>query len=46
MEKTMKAVESVLWVKTDVGEVARYQNDHYQQVSREVEKVPGNPWFI
>jgi oligosaccharide amylase len=46
VEKTMKAVESALWVKTDVGGVARYQNDYYQQVSRDVEKVPGNPWFI
>lgn len=46
VEKTMKAVESTLWVKTDVGGVARYQNDYYQQVSKDVEKVPGNPWFI
>ncbi len=46
VEKTMKAVESTLWVKTDVGGVARYQNDYYQQVSRDIERIPGNPWFI
>lgn len=43
---TMEAVESNLWVKTPVGGVARYQNDHYHQVSRDIEKVPGNPWPI
>ena len=43
---TMKAVESALWVKTEVGGVARYQNDYYHQVSRDIEKVPGNPWFV
>ena len=46
VEKTMRAVETGLWVKTDVGGVARYQNDYYQQVSRDVKRVPGNPWFI
>jgi GH15 family glucan-1,4-alpha-glucosidase len=46
IEKTMKAVESILWVKTDVGGIARYQNDYYHQVSRDIEKVPGNPWPI
>ncbi len=46
VEKTMKAVESALWVKTEVGGIARYQNDYYQKVSRDIEKVPGNPWII
>jgi oligosaccharide amylase len=46
VEKTMKTVESVLWVKTDVGGIARYQNDYYHQVSKDIEKVPGNPWPI
>ncbi len=46
VEKTMKTVEAALWVKTDVGGIARYQNDYYHQVSRDVEKVPGNPWHI
>jgi len=33
-------------VKTDVGGVARYENDSYHQVSRDIKNVPGNPWFI
>ena len=43
---TMQAVRDRLWVKTDVGGVARYENDYYHQVSQDVESVPGNPWFI
>jgi GH15 family glucan-1,4-alpha-glucosidase len=43
---TMEAVRERLWVKTDVGGVARYENDYYHQVSQDVENVPGNPWFI
>jgi GH15 family glucan-1,4-alpha-glucosidase len=43
---TMQAVKDRLWVKTDVGGVARYENDHYHQVSQDVVNVPGNPWFI
>lgn len=44
--QTMKAVESSLWVKTDVGGVARYQNDSYQRIEEDFSKVPGNPWPI
>ncbi len=43
---TMQAIEDRLTVKTDVGGVARYENDYYHQVSQDIEKVPGNPWFI
>jgi GH15 family glucan-1,4-alpha-glucosidase len=43
---TMQAVRERLWVKTDVGGVARYENDYYHQVSQDIENVPGNPWFI
>jgi GH15 family glucan-1,4-alpha-glucosidase len=43
---TMKAIRDRLWVKTDVGGVARYENDYYHQVSQDIENVPGNPWFI
>jgi GH15 family glucan-1,4-alpha-glucosidase len=43
---TMEAAWERLSVKTDVGGVARYEDDHYHQVSRDVENVPGNPWFI
>ena len=43
---TMNAVRDRLWIKTDVGGAARYENDTYQQVSNDIESVPGNPWFI
>ena len=46
VDKTMKSLESTLWVKTDVGGIARYQNDYYHQVSRDIQNVPGNPWII
>ena len=40
---TMRAVEESLSVKTEIGGVARFDNDDYVQVSK---KVTGNPWFI
>jgi glucoamylase len=43
---TMQAIREHLWVKTSVGGVARYIDDHYHQVSQEISRVPGNPWFI
>jgi GH15 family glucan-1,4-alpha-glucosidase len=43
VENTMKAVIDHLWVKTEVGGFARYENDEYHRVS---EEVPGNPWFL
>jgi glucoamylase len=43
---TMQAVRDRLWIKTEVGGVARYENDYYHQVSQDIENVPGNPWFI
>ncbi|HUQ32068.1 MAG TPA: glycoside hydrolase family 15 protein [Pyrinomonadaceae bacterium] len=43
---TMRAVEERLWAKTDVGGLARYEADGYMRVTNDVEKVPGNPWFI
>ncbi len=44
--QTMQAVQERLWVKTDVGGVARYEYDTYHQVSQDTAHVPGNPWFI
>ncbi|MBY0359406.1 MAG: glycoside hydrolase family 15 protein [Candidatus Obscuribacterales bacterium] len=46
VQATMEAIRRRLWVKTDVGGVARYENDYYHQVSQDIENVPGNPWFI
>jgi glucoamylase len=43
---TMEAVRGRLWVKTEVGGLARFENDHYFQVSQDIAGVPGNPWFI
>jgi GH15 family glucan-1,4-alpha-glucosidase len=43
---TMDALERRLWCQTPVGGMARYENDYYHQVSHEVDRVPGNPWFI
>ncbi len=43
---TMQAIRDQLWVKTDVGGIARYTNDHYHQVSQDINNVPSNPWFI
>ena len=43
---TMKALEDRLWCKTPVGGMARYEDDYYHQVSEDVGRIPGNPWFI
>ena len=43
---TMRAIEQRLWVKTDVGGLARYEDDYYHKVSDDTDRVPGNPWFI
>ncbi len=42
----MKAIRERLWVKTEVGGISRYTNDYYHQMTKDIEKVPGNPWFI
>ena len=34
-------------MQTDIGGMARYENDYYHQVeNRDTTRVPGNPWFI
>ena len=43
---TMNAIRERLWVKTDVGGIARYEGDSYHRVSTDTSQVPGNPWFI
>jgi GH15 family glucan-1,4-alpha-glucosidase len=42
----MQRIQKYLWVRTEIGGIARYTNDRYHQVSQDVENVPGNPWFI
>jgi GH15 family glucan-1,4-alpha-glucosidase len=46
VESTMQAIRDRLWIKTEVGGMARYENDSYQQQSQNIDNVPGNPWFI
>ena len=46
VKATMEAIKEKLWIKTDVGGLARYENDYYHQVSHDLANVPGNPWFI
>src|SRR5262249_956859 len=44
---TMDKIKARLWVNTDVGGLARYERDTYQQVEHaNFARVPGNPWFI
>jgi len=43
---TMRQVISRLWVKTEVGGIARYEADYYFRRSEDFGPVPGNPWFI
>jgi len=42
----MVALEERLWVRSAIGGVARYENDHYFQQSADIASVPGNPWFV
>ncbi len=44
--ETMAQVRDRLWCRTEVGGVARYENDYYHQISQDLANVPGNPWFI
>ncbi len=46
VERTMQAIRERLWVKTEVGGIARYEDDYYHRVSDDIRTVPGNPWFI
>ncbi|MEM8494599.1 MAG: glycoside hydrolase family 15 protein, partial [Planctomycetota bacterium] len=46
VQRTMEQVRDRLTVKTKVGGVARYLDDYYHQVSDDLERIPGNPWFI
>ncbi len=43
---TMNAVMEQLWVKTEVGGIARYVDDYYFKKSDDIQNVPGNPWVI
>lgn len=46
VEGTMKAIRERLWVQSEIGGVARYENDQYQRNDAVADGVPGNPWII
>ncbi|MFP5245691.1 MAG: glycoside hydrolase family 15 protein [Thermoanaerobaculia bacterium] len=46
IEGTMRAIRERLWVQTEHGGVARYENDGYHRISEETARVPGNPWIL
>ncbi len=46
VQNTIRAIEKTLWIKTDVGGVARFERDDYMQVCEDFEQIAGNPWFI
>ena len=43
VQSTLKHLHAKLWCRTEVGGLARYENDPY---FRENTQVPGNPWFV
>ena len=43
VQATMEALYQKLWIHSKVGGMARYEEDDYYRVSRE---LTGNPWFI
>lgn len=43
VENTMKAIEKHLWVRGEIGGVARFEHDGYMRVSND---FTGNAWFI
>jgi GH15 family glucan-1,4-alpha-glucosidase len=43
---TMEQIVERLTVKTEIGGIARYEDDYYFQVSKEIADVPGNPWIL
>jgi glucoamylase len=45
VDATMRAIREKLWVSTETGGVARYENDRYHRATDET-SVPGNPWLI
>jgi oligosaccharide amylase len=46
VERTMAAVRERLWVETESGGLARYENDTYQRQPGAADGLPGNPWVI
>jgi glucoamylase len=43
---TTQQIIDRLTVKTPIGGMARYENDYYHQVSKDLPNVAGNPWIL
>ncbi|HRN70997.1 MAG TPA: hypothetical protein PLS49_07505, partial [Candidatus Woesebacteria bacterium] len=43
IKSTIEKIEADLWLKTEVGGIARKMEDHYMLIDK---SLPGNPWFI
>ncbi|MDE2570962.1 MAG: glycoside hydrolase family 15 protein, partial [bacterium] len=43
---TLDAAFDRLTVRTPIGGIARYEGDAYHRRGSDIERVPGNPWFI
>ena len=46
IEMTMNRLMDRLWVRTNIGGMARYENDYYFRRSEDLGSVAGNPWII
>lgn len=45
IKNTAELIKQRLTCKTNIGGMARYENDKYHRITDDV-NVPGNPWFI
>lgn len=43
---TVKSIFDTLKVNTQVGGIARFENDDYQRIPGNYDDIPGNPWII
>ncbi len=46
VESTMRTVLSRLWIQTEIGGIARYEDDYYFRRVDNTQRVAGNPWPI
>lgn len=46
VQSTMKQLDELLTVQTDIGGKARYQSDYYHAVNDHTPEVTGNPWIL
>jgi len=44
--KTNEAIYNTLHIDTDIGGLARFEQDDYQRVEGNYKGIPGNPWII